>query len=175
MLVLLTDRPGRPPSFVAFLHNVLANVPAHWPLQLFFPSHLRSLLATELVGVARLAASGRVTLEPLGGALALLDRKGLLLAPALWERARGARVLVVDPASALCGSAARTAADFVADGWDWVGAPWAWAKPGAPHALGGNGALSLRSRAHVLALLRHAAGEYWYGERSRISLPSPGI
>lgn len=34
-----------------------------------------------------------------------------------------------------------------------VGAAWKWAKPGSPHEWGGNGALSLRSRAVVLAVL----------------------
>ena len=36
--------------------------------------------------------------------------------------------------------------------YDWVGAPWKWAKPGTPHSKGGNGALSLRNRAALVAL-----------------------
>ena len=34
-----------------------------------------------------------------------------------------------------------------------VGAPWKWAAPGAPHSVGGNGALSLRTRDALVALL----------------------
>ena len=123
-VTITVSKPRNPSNFMALLHNVEANLPSNWRIQIFHtPTALKGLR-----GVARLVSQGRVVLSPVPESHKGLDRKALLLSPWLWEHVLAEKVLVFDTPVALCGNAPRTIGDFLH--WDWIGAAWKWAKPG---------------------------------------------
>jgi len=90
---------------------------------------------------------------PLSSSIAGLSQRMLLLSADFWRNIRFDRVLWFEPGTTvLCASAALPLDAPAFAPYDWVGAPWKWAKPGTPHSVGGNGALSLRNRAALVAL-----------------------
>ena len=90
---------------------------------------------------------------PLSSSIAGLSQRALLLNAEFWRNIRFDRVLWFEPGTTvLCASAALPLDAPAFAPYDWVGAPWKWAKPGMPHSVGGNGALSLRNRAALVAL-----------------------
>ena len=90
---------------------------------------------------------------PLSSSIAGLSQRALLLSADFWRNIRFDRVLWFEPGTTvLCASAALPLDAPAFAPYDWVGAPWKWAKPGTPHSVGGNGALSLRNRAALVAL-----------------------
>ena len=90
---------------------------------------------------------------PLSSSIAGLSQRALLLSADFWRNIRFDRVLWFEPGTTvLCASAALPLDAPAFAPYDWIGAPWKWAKPGTPHSVGGNGALSLRNRAALVAL-----------------------
>ncbi len=90
---------------------------------------------------------------PLSSSISGLSQRALLLSADFWRNIRFDRVLWFEPGTTvLCASAALPLDAPAFAPYDWVGAPWKWAKPGTPHSVGGNGALSLRNRAALVAL-----------------------
>ena len=90
---------------------------------------------------------------PLSSSIAGLSQRMLLLSANFWRNIRFDRVLWFEPGTTvLCASAALPLDAPAFAPYDWIGAPWKWAKPGTPHSVGGNGALSLRNRAALVAL-----------------------
>lgn len=71
--------------------------------------------------------------------------------PLQWELYPTEKVLIFDDATALCANSPHRVEHYTQ--YDWVGAAWKWAKEGSPFAWGGNGALSIRSVKHALAVL----------------------
>jgi hypothetical protein len=95
-----------------------------------------------------------VAAVPLTRSIAGLSQRSLLLNADFWQNLRYDRVLWFEPGSTVLCAGANLPLDApVFAPYDWVGAPWKWAKPGSPHSTGGNGALSLRNRAPLVALL----------------------
>ena len=90
---------------------------------------------------------------PLSSSIAGLSQRMLLLNADFWKNLRFDRVLWFEPGTTVLCAGASLPLDAPAFApYDWVGAPWKWAKPGTPHSKGGNGALSLRNRAALVAL-----------------------
>ena len=90
---------------------------------------------------------------PLSSSIAGLSQRALLLSGDFWRKIRFDRVLWFEPGTTVLCAGSKLPLDAPAFAqYDWIGAPWKWAKPGTPHSVGGNGALSLRNRAALVAL-----------------------
>ena len=90
---------------------------------------------------------------PLSSSIAGLSQRMLLLNADFWKNLRFDRVLWFEPGTTVLCAGSKLPLDAPAFApYDWVGAPWKWARPGTPHSVGGNGALSLRNRAALVAL-----------------------
>ena len=174
-VTILLHEPNNPSNFVALLHNYLVNLPRDWRIKVITTPQA----APRLLSIKALARLVRTTDDGRGGSggsgsgsgsrvdlvvtpptHADLDRRQLLLSPWLWGEALApaGHALVFDAATALCGSHAGNGVEDFLD-WDWVGAAWKWAKPGTPHMLGGNGALSLRNRSLCLSVVEDAVAK----------------
>lgn len=61
-------------------------------------------------------------------------------------------MLMFDTTTVLCSNSPHNISEFMQ--YDWVGAPWTWAKPDSDFVWGGNGMFSLRTRARMLEITR---------------------
>ena len=144
---------NKPTVVSAQLALVASRLPASWggvdayyrPAEKHTPAVSHVLHAVnDLRGVAAM---------PLARSIAGFSQRSLLLSADFWRNIRFDRVLWFEPGSTVLCAGANLPLDApVFASYDWVGAPWKWAKPGSPHSKGGNGALSLRSRAELVAL-----------------------
>ena len=151
---------GRPALIAAQLAIVSAALPSTWiGVDVYYrPGEA----ATPAVRALRRAADlrDRVTAVALAAPLDALPQRSLLLRAEFWRRMRAPRILWFEAGAAvLCASAPLSLDAPLFAPYDWVGAPWLWAKAGTPHASGGNGALSLRSRDAIVALFDDAGVE----------------
>ena len=145
---------NKPAVVSAQLALVASRLPVSWggvdvyyrPAEKHTPAVSRVLHAIDgLRGVAAV---------PLTRSIAGLSQRSLLLNADFWQNLRYDRVLWFEPGSTVLCAGANLPLDApVFAPYDWVGAPWKWAKPGSPHSTGGNGALSLRNRTPLVALL----------------------
>ena len=144
---------GRNALIAAQLATVAAALPARWlGVDVYYRPGERGAPCVRAV-LAAVAARERVAARPLAAPLEALPQRALLLHPEFWRRLRAPRVLWFEAGAAVLCAAAPLAVDaplFAA--YDWVGAPWVWGRPGTRHGVGGNGALSLRSRDVLVAL-----------------------
>lgn len=149
-VTIIGDRLRSPSHVTAQLSIVSANLPQTW---LGIDAYARDVPAVSRQLGKRIAP--RLTLLELDNDLKPLSQRALLLSVRFWRGIRHARVLFFEVGSTVLCSSAPAALDAFGH-FDWVGAAWKWAKPGSPYTVGGNGALSLRNRDALLAVLEQS-------------------
>ena len=147
------------PMLVTIVLNVIQNIPANWPIQIFHgESNAPFIKRSRLVA---LIDSGKIILTELN------DYEGdfnnftnmLFTSIPFWEQVRAKKVLFFQIDSVMCSNSPHKITDYLQ--YDFVGAPWTHLEPNV-----GNGGFSLRSKNKTLALLRsmHDVGVRYSGE-----------
>lgn len=179
-VTIIGDRLRSPSSVLAQLSMVEANLPASWR---GIDAYVRDIIGVgKQFGVRPLKRVNRLTLIQLEQNLRHLSQRSILLSPQFWSQIREKRLLFFEVGTTvMCSNAHLSIDDEALRYYDWVGAPWKWAKAGSPHAHGGNGAFSLRNRDMLLEMLRRNAvpdkgnEDMWYVSKLASSprLPLP--
>lgn len=150
--VLFVERQHGNNLIVPAIYNAVAHLPASWPIQVFAGEALAQANAHALEA---LLAARRLQLTVLKRGPGLpnpADRNAVLKTTEFWDSVVCDKAVMFDHTTAFCAEPAVPIEAFV--GFDYVGAPWKWADPASPFAVGGNGRLSIRSRALMAAVAR---------------------
>jgi len=140
-------------SFI--IQNVLSNIPINWRLQLFIPKGkvISDSLTLALAQTLPPRGSGRSSVVYLGSEYP--RSKGTLFrSPEFWRMVDGENVLIFHSNTVVCSGRDHELSDFI--DWDWIGAPWIWARTDTPYVYGGNGAISLRRKSVMLEITEAA-------------------
>lgn len=151
--VAVTLFQGQPTWFqrryTTMIRNVRNNIPADWGIQIFYASNGQTKSGFDInIGLRRMIENGHVnvTLIPKHLSDKKKKPKEMWTERWLWENVKADRVLVFGGNSVLCGNSPHSVATFAQ--WDYIGSPWDQFKK-----VGGDGGLSLRNRAAMLAVI----------------------
>ena len=136
------------------LHNVKANLPPNWKIQIFWTGKGQSKHGIEVnPGVKRLIDNNDVILTQIPNEI--LEGKGkkkmihLMTEEWLWENMLASKVLMFGGNSVICTNSILRVDNFYH--FDYIGAPWHNFK-----GIGGEGGITLRTRDVMLQVIKYA-------------------
>lgn len=137
--------------YTVMLHNVMANIPSTWPIQVFSNE---DWLANEVLplhpGLRALRSNPRILWTPLPTQLTRRQTKPkeIMKALWLWNQVVSENVILFSGNGAFCGNAKTTVHEFL--DYDYVGVPW-----GRFDGQGGDGSThSFRHRSAMIQILK---------------------
>lgn len=136
--------------YTQMLHNVLANIPSTWAVQIFSNEEwVKDTVLPLHPGLQQIRANNkRVIWTPLPKAMTKQKPKEIMKSSWLWESVKAENVLVFSGNGALCANSQVRLEDFL--GYDYVGAPWY-----QQQGIGGDGSThSFRHRSTMLKILK---------------------
>lgn len=150
------------------INNIRNNLPPNWKVQIFWTGHGQSKNAIDVSpGVKRLIDSGDIILTLIPDEISEKKQKKkmihLITEEWLWKNMAAPKVLLFGGNNVVCGNSPYRFSDFAH--WDYIGAPWDSFK-----GVGGDGAISIRSRDAMLAALRYASEKLPTEQRERAYL-----
>jgi hypothetical protein len=135
--------------YTAMLHNILANIPPTWVVQVFYNEDwLKTTVLPLHPGMQQIRANNkRVIWTPLPKAMTKEKPKEIMKSNWLWESVVAENVFVFSGNGALCTNSEFRIENFL--GYDYVGAPWR-----QQGGMGGDGSThSFRHRSAMLQIL----------------------
>jgi hypothetical protein len=148
------------PLLVAIVMNVLHNIPADWPIQIFHgKDNLKFLLNSQLSGYIK---TNRILLHQIDSMKGnpMDYTSSLLTNSTFWQLVKGEKILFFQLDSVFCSNSPHKLQDFLK--YDYIGAPW-HSRLKIPAKVG-NGGFSLRSRSKLLELLSNYSYDHQYHE-----------
>jgi hypothetical protein len=136
--------------YTVMLHNVLANIPSTWSMQIFSNENwiIKDVIPLH-PGLQQLREHPRVVWTPLTKELIKQKPKEIMKSTWLWENVIGENVFLFGGNGAICANSHHQIDEFVI--YDYVGVPW-----GRYHGLGGDGSShSFRHRSAMLRILQN--------------------
>lgn len=135
--------------FTVMLHNVMANVPPTWPIQIFSnEAWLQKDVLPLHPGLRQLRDHPRLFWTPLPTALTKKKPKEIMKSTWLWDQVVAENVLVFSGNGAFCANSKSTLKDFL--DYEYVGVPW-----GRHGGQGGDGSShSFRKRSAMRQILK---------------------
>jgi hypothetical protein len=148
------------PLLVAVVLNVMHNIPASWPIQIFHGKNNLNFLRNSQLSVY--IKTNRILLHELDstGKYSMGYVSALLTNSTFWRLVKGEKVLFFQLDSIFCSNSPHKLNDFLK--YDYIGAPW-HSQFKIPVKVG-NGGISLRSRSKVLELLSLQSYDHLYHE-----------
>eukprot|EP00536_Pseudo-nitzschia_multiseries_P009065 jgi/Psemu1/199784/e_gw1.245.12.1 len=134
--------------YTAMIHNVLANIPSTWCIQIFSNEEWieRDVLPLH-PGLQRLRSHPRIIWTPMPKNITKKRPKEIMKNKWLWESVVAENVLFFTGNGVLCANSKKTIDNFVDHAY--VGAPWK-----SFHGVGGDGSShSFRKRSHMIRIL----------------------
>ena len=136
---------------------VRGNLPPRWKVQIFWMGHGQSKNAIDInPGVKRLIDNGDVILTRIPDEILEKKQKKkmihLMTEEWIWENMAAPKVLLFGGNNVICTNSPYRISDF--SHWDYIGAPW-----NTFHGMGGEGAISIRSRDAMLSAIKYATSK----------------
>ena len=133
---------------------VRGNLPPGWKVQIFWMGHGQSKNAIDInPGVKRLIDNGDVILTLIPDEILEKKQKKkmihLMTEEWIWQNMAAPKVLLFGGNNVICTNSPYRITDF--SHWDYIGAPW-----NTFHGMGGEGAISIRSRDAMLSAIKYA-------------------
>jgi hypothetical protein len=148
------------PLLVTVVLNILHNIPADWPIQIFHGKNNSNFLQNSTLSIH--IKTNRIILHQLDTMIGSPGEytNSLLTNILFWHLVKGEKVLFFQLDSMFCSNSSHKIKDFLK--YDYIGAPW-HSRFKLP-ASGGNGGFSLRSRRKLIELLSLRSYDRSYAE-----------